>query len=200
MELFASTSPSYLILQSLDRANAYLDGSYRGELSRLVARLDALKERLCEKGIGVVGDEPIKLTVAPKSYGYTGEEIAEYLLEQGMVCEFADKDFCVMMFTPQTEESDVDRLEKAMLALERRAEILESIPPLRAARRAMSIRAAMLSPSKEVDVKDADGLILAQPSVACPPAVPVVMCGEIIDSDAIKCFEYYNIRRIKVTK
>lgn len=200
MELFASTSPSYLIMQSLDRANAYLDGDYRERLSKLAARVDEIKERLCERGMRFVGDEPIKLTVSPKSYGYTGEELAEYLLSNDVVCEFADRDFCVMMLTPETDASDIDRLESALLALERREAIVESNPTLGAAQRAMSIREAMLSPSKEVDVEDAEGMILGQPSVACPPAVPVVMCGEIIDSDAIKCFKYYNIKRVRVVK
>ena len=34
MALFASTSPSYLILQSLDRTNAYLAAGYPDRLDR----------------------------------------------------------------------------------------------------------------------------------------------------------------------
>ena len=48
MALFASTSPSYLILQSLDRANAYLDSYYK-------ERLATTHKKICILGIGENG-------------------------------------------------------------------------------------------------------------------------------------------------
>ena len=43
MMLFGSTSPSYLILQSLDAVNAYLADGYREWLADFVCKTDALK-------------------------------------------------------------------------------------------------------------------------------------------------------------
>ena len=37
------------------------------------------------------------------------------------------------------------------------------------------------------------GLILAAATVGCPPAVPIVVCGERISEDALTCFAYYGI-------
>ena len=50
MRLFASTSPSYLILQSLDRANEILDSYFSSKLLKTAELLDSLKHRLNEDG------------------------------------------------------------------------------------------------------------------------------------------------------
>ena len=55
MMLFASTSPSYLILQSLDKVNAYLYSSYRYELSAFCEKVRELKNALSEKGFVLFG-------------------------------------------------------------------------------------------------------------------------------------------------
>lgn len=198
MALFASTSPSYLILQSLDKANLYLSEGYRERLADLIRQIDALKIKLTDKGFTLIGDEALKLTLAPKSYGYTGEELAECLEKQNIICELTDRDYTVMMFTPEISDRQISRLENILLDLERRDAIFEVPPVPRRAERVVSVREAMLSCSREVATKDVCGKILASPSVSCPPAVPILICGERIDSYAVKCFEYYGIERVRV--
>ena len=80
LSVFASTSPSYLILQSLDAVNRYLDDGYRARLCETVRRTDALKARLAAHGFEIRGTERTMLTLAPKSFGYTGDALAEHLL------------------------------------------------------------------------------------------------------------------------
>ena len=140
----------------------------------------------------------MKLTIAPKSYGYTGDEVAEKLKANGIVCELSDPDHVVMMFTPEIDDDSFALLESALLSIERRAPIATVPPVIPKCEREVNIRQAMLSPSREVDVSDACGKILATPSVSCPPAVPILVCGEKITPDAIKCFEYYGIERVRV--
>ena len=57
----------------------------------------------------------------------------------------------------------------------------------------MSIREAVLSPSETIPVGKSLGRVLAAATVGCPPAVPIVVCGEIIDQEAIEVFQYYGI-------
>ena len=64
----------------------------------------------------------------------------------------------------------------------------------------MPPKEAIFAPCESVAVKDSLGRILASPTVSCPPAIPVAVCGEIIDEDAIRCFEYYHINTILVVK
>lgn len=65
-------------------------------------------------------------------------------------------------------------------------------------RAAMSPREAMLCPARQVDVTEAAGHVLADASVGCPPAVPILLCGEIIEKGDVEAFLYYGIESVKV--
>ncbi|MBR2942739.1 MAG: aminotransferase class V-fold PLP-dependent enzyme [Clostridia bacterium] len=193
LAMFGSTSPSYLILQSLDAVNVCLADGYRESLSALCARVHALRKRLLAHGYTLRGDEAIKLTIEAKPYGYTGRELAEELFERRIVAEFADPDFVVLMFTPQISEADFARLEAALLAIAWRLAVADVPPAFSQPRRMMSIREAALMPAEQVPVKKAVGRVLAAASVGCPPAVPIAVCGEEIDEAAARCFAYYGV-------
>ena len=199
LQLFGSTSPSYLIMESLDGANAYLADGYREKLAAFAEKVQTLKERLAAQGYTLQGDEPMKVTIAAKGYGYTGEELAAVLLEkENIVCEFADRDFMVLMLTPEIGEEGLQRLENVLCAVEKKAAIEEVPPVFHACTPVMSVREAMLSPSETVTVEEGIGRVLAAASVGCPPAVPIVVCGERIDSEAAACFAYYGIKTCAV--
>ena len=198
LQLFGSTSPSYLIMESLDAANQYLADGYREKLAAFAEKVQALKARLAAQGYTLRGDEPMKVTIAAKGYGYTGEELAAVLLEKNIVCEFADRDFVVLMLTPELGEEGLQRLEKVLCAVPKRAAIEELPPAFHACTPVMSVREAMLSPSETVTVEESVGRVLAAASVGCPPAVPIVVCGERIDAEAAACFDYYGIKTCAV--
>lgn len=197
LSLFGSTSPSYLILQSLDAANPYLS-RWPKPLADFAASVASLKGRLREQGYALLGDEPLKLTLAARPYGYTGTALAAMLLEEGVVCEFYDPDFVVMMLTTETGEEGLERLEEALRAIPRRDPLPERCPCFGRAERVMSPREALLSPSEVVPVAESVGRVLASPSVSCPPAVPIVVCGERIEPWAIQCFNYYGVESCAV--
>ncbi len=200
MALFASTSPSYLIMQSLDMANKYISESYGDKLNALACKLGELKNRLIENGYLLIGDEKLKLCFDCKKYGYFGFEMAEILLKKGIVCEFSDRDYLVMMFTPEISSNDAEKLSEALLSLPRKSPINEKAPSVGCPERVMSVREAAFTPSVEVDVENACGRVLAVANVSCPPAIPVVVCGEKIDERAVECFKYYGIERCRVVK
>ena len=193
LSIFGSTSPSYLILQSLDRANLYLE-SYGSILAAFLEPVAALKRKLEDFGYRLYGKEPLKLTLRAKSHGYPGMELAALLTKKGIVPEFADGDYLTLMLTPEIGREGLKRLETALLAIPPKSPIAEVAPVFRGCKRAMSIREAMLSGSETVPVSESEGRILAVPTVGCPPAVPIVVCGERIDSHAIRCYDYYGIR------
>ena len=62
----------------------------------------------------------------------------------------------------------------------------------------MSVRKAVFSPSEVIDTEKSLGKILAKDSVACPPAVPIAVCGEKINQSAIELFKYYGITEVEV--
>ena len=201
LALFGSTSPSYLILQSLDLCNAVMDDEdFAGSLQLTAARVAAARARLEAHGLTSVGDEPLKLTIAPRAFGYTGNEVAAHLRARGLECEFADPDVLVLMFTPAITEQDVAELVGALSALPRRAPL--PCDPPRAGRpaRALSVREAMLSPAETLPACACAGRVLAMATVGCPPAVPIVASGEVIDAACIAACDYYGIKTLTVVK
>ncbi len=194
LALFGSTSPSYLILQSLDAANAYLE-TYPARLQAFVRQMERLKTRLRAHGYTLAGDEALKITLLTKPYGYTGGQFADALLRKGIVCEFSDPDFVVMMLAPEIGSEGLARLEAALREIPSRPALPERPPETARPERATSIRAAMLSPGRMIPAAQSAGEILAAPSVSCPPAVPIVVCGERIDEAAVRSFAYYGIEK-----
>lgn len=200
LALFGSTSPSYLILASLDHANGYIASGYRQRLADFAKKLDAVKGALTQNGYVLLGDEKLKLTIDAKSYGYTGSEIADILAKDNFICEFADPDFAVLMLTPENDDDELSALTDALLSIPQRCAITWRAPLMSKPQKAMSIREATLCLREEIDADKACGRVLASANVACPPAVPIVVCGEVIAQDAIECMKYYGIEKCSVVK
>ncbi len=193
LALFGTTSPSYLILQSLDYANKYISESYISELSEFLKVVQDAKHTLAEHGYTFIGNEPLKLTLDTKKYGYYGKEIAEYLEKSGIYCEFCDRDYIVFMLTPNLGKSGLERLTEALLKLPKKWEISEAPPKFRAPVSKISIREAIMSAKETIPIKNAVGRVLGDISVACPPAVPILVCGEEITQEAVAALEYYGV-------
>jgi arginine/lysine/ornithine decarboxylase len=200
LALFASTSPSYLILQSLDLCNSYLADDYRERLANCIARLGTIKSALAQRGVRAKETEPLKLVLTRDSCGYGGDELAKILRDHGIEPEFCDRDAIVLMATPSLEERDFERLERALSTLVAREPVTTDLPTPEIATRTLSIRDAIFSPSENTATKDAAGRICASPIVSCPPAVPVVMSGEIVTERAIELMLYYGIDQIQIIK
>ncbi len=199
MALFASTSPSYLILQSLDKANAYLADGYAARLESFAKQKKEVCAILKEQGIQTVGNEPLKLTLAPKSYGYDGDEISDYLRLNNVIVEYYDPDHTVLMFTP--EQTKGLKLVQYLLSRLPRLESIDLLPPTMAApEKVLGMKEALFAPSQKMAVEDCNGKVLGALSVSCPPAVSAVVCGERIDRDAIEVMKYYGITECEIIK
>ncbi len=201
LSLFGSTSPSYLILQSLDMCNKYLDEGYREKLAIFTNKISALKERLGNLGFTLQGSDPLRITIATKPYGYKGTEVARILKKQNIFCEFCDPDYIVFMLTPENSENDLVSLEEALISLHPLEPIKDAYKPkFTPCRQVMSFRDAMLSPKEVIPTEKALGRVLGAPCVGCPPAVPVAVCGEVLKEENISALKYYNIDYCSVVK
>ncbi len=198
LSLFASTSPSYLILQSLDLVNKYISEEYSDILLKHVEKIQSFKKELEKKGFSLYGNEPLKITINAKKYGYTGIEIAKILEKNMIFSEFYDNDFIVFMFTPQID--GFSDLTESLFSLEKKEEIKKVFGAIDKPKKVMSIRKAMLSEKEYISVEKSEGRILASSSVGCPPAVPIAVCGEIITENIINAFNYYGVEKCFVVK
>lgn len=199
MSIFASTSPSYLILQSLDMVNSYLYNGYKEKLNGFIEKVNILKQTLINNGIALVGDEPLKITILTKQIGYLGEELNNILLSFNIVSEYYDKDYLVLMLSLENNK-DLKKIEKALLRIPKK-EAINDLPPKTAKpKKVCSLKKALFSDSEELALSKSLGRVLATPTVSCPPAIPVVVCGEEITKEAIEIAKYYNIKTLKVIK
>lgn len=197
MALFGSTSPSYLILASLDKVNEYIFNDYKNKLQKFLVKTENLKKKLRSHGYFLFESEPLKITICAKSYGYTGEELSDIIRAKGIEIEFYDPDFAVLMLSIN---NNLKKIEEILLSVSPASPIIDFPPVLIECKKVISFKEALLSESEEIDIKDSLNRVLSQISIGCPPAVPIIMCGEKIDQNTIKCFEYYKIEKCKVIK
>jgi arginine/lysine/ornithine decarboxylase len=115
--------------------------------------------------------------------------------------EFFDRDTLVLMSNPMITDAQLDTLVSAIRMLGKRPVQSDKVPPLpeKLVSR-MSPREAMLSSSESVPTQESLGRICASPTVSCPPAVPIVMSGELISERAVELMLYYGIEEIEVIR
>lgn len=199
MALFGSTSPSYLILQSLDRCNGLLANGYAGRLAECAERVAKLRGRLTRCGCTVLQTEPLKLVLDGRGLCGGGAAIARRLRQFRVECEFCDRDFAVMMFSPQNPPCDYERVAAAFAEpLAPRKTPGEPFPGISPLPVAMPIRRAVLAPQETVSTEQAKDRVCAAPLVACPPAIPIAVSGELLTENALRLLRYYGISSVAV--
>ncbi len=193
MAFFGSTSPSYLILCSLDMCNKYLLDGYSEKLKNCILKVEEIKEYISQKGFEVFGNEPLKITVRAN-----GEKLSKIFRELGGECEYCDEQFIVFMITPENSEKDFSLVIK--LFENAQIQELKTPPLLEQGKKIMSLRKAVLSQQENVEIENVVGRICASPTVSCPPAVPIAVSGEVITENTAKIFDFYKIRHISCVK
>ena len=157
MSLFGSSSPSYLILASLDNCNKYMSSDFKEELSDCVEKIRGVKESLMKNGWKVLESDPLRISVIS-----AGSGLPERLRRAGFEYEMSDENFTVLMFTPSN--GDIFELLTETFGICDAADV--SIKPKRRyidyTGASTSIRDAVFSPMTSPE-------FLNPP---CPPAIP----------------------------
>ena len=76
MTLFASTSPSYLIMASLDLCNRYIDEKIREDIKNIQQRVEKLRAKLSARLV-FADSEPFHITINAAESGFGVKEFAE---------------------------------------------------------------------------------------------------------------------------
>ena len=203
MSIFGSTSPSYLILQSLDLCNKYIDKKIKSDIEICAEKCEKLSHIMIECGIwntaGPQFYEPLKITADFSEYE---GNFAEHFRKYGIEPEYADDDFVVFMISPQNTDEDFLKLETAFrnLELTLKEEYNEDTISFVFGERVMTIREAIFSECEEVSIENAVGRVCASPTVSCPPAIPIAVSGEKITDEHTELFKKYKIEKILVVK
>jgi arginine decarboxylase len=133
LHLVQSTSPSYLLMTSLDAARYELAKSGEDMLARAKKLSGDARDRINRiAGIHCVGEESIseaifaldttRLVITAKALGISGFQLADGLYQDYRVgMELADETYVVAIVTYANEEKDIDRLVKALEDISARA-------------------------------------------------------------------------------
>ena len=218
LALFGSTSPSYLILQSLDQCNRVLSEGYPLRLMQCCGYLTRLRRELNEAAAAkycpvplALESEPLKVTLDAAALGLTGQELAGRLRSAQIECEYADPRYVVLMFTPCNPPQDYARLRIVL------RQCLHSLPAAgrlpqpeelagefmalaQQARAHCTIRQAVFAPQERIPVQQALGRICAMPTVSCPPAIPIAVSGEEITPAALELMQRYGVTEVSVLR
>ena len=202
MGLFASTSPSYLIMASLDLCSRYIHESIRSDIAENLGFIKRLKDYFSSMLV-FADSEPFHITIKAVESGFDGNELAQLLRENGVECEYSDTALVILLMSPFSRQDDYRRLssalEKALCSAVKSPEKAQRIN-MTLPQKAMSVCEAVFSESEETDVENALGRICAEVKVPCPPAVPIAASGEIIDESCINIFKMYGISTVNVVK
>jgi arginine decarboxylase len=199
LELVQSTSPSYLLLASLDIARMQMATQGEMLLGEAIDRVMRLRGEIrsipylqtleFKPSPGFFKLDPLRLTVFID--GMTGFDADEILHgELGVTCELPGLQSLTFILTHGTTDLDCDRLLQALQQLSDRIEdhksngfdirIFEESPTL-----VFSPRDAFFAASKAVSIEKAIGQVSAELICPYPPGIPVLMPGERITAEAI---------------
>ncbi|MEW6515712.1 MAG: aminotransferase class I/II-fold pyridoxal phosphate-dependent enzyme [candidate division FCPU426 bacterium] len=205
LSLLMTTSPSYLLLASLDLARMQMATRGRELLNVAIMlaedarqRINALPGMTCQgKEMagrpGVHAVDVTKLCINVSGTGFTGFEVAKQLNEKFKIqVEFADLDTILLIVSIGNTEKDISRL---ILALESIAKDAQGTPhasrkehlrfPEELPEVVMTPREAVFSATKKVSLKAAVGQISAEVFSPYPPGIPLLNPGERISGEIL---------------
>ncbi len=200
MALFGSTSPSYLIMASLDICNTYLKTRAKSDFSALQEKTEKTEQLLRENGITLLERKTdiTKITIDCRNFGYTDSEISAVLRENKIEPEYSGGGKVVLMPSPFNPDEDFEKIVSAL-----KLPVKEAIPYPEFSsipEKVCGIREARFSPSYFEDIEKTVGKIAAENKITCPPGIPIVVAGEKIGENEKKLLKNSGILSIKVVK
>lgn len=201
LRTFQTTSPSALLLASLDAARQdLLVNAGNGGIARSIADAGRLRALLAGGGryadpgralLGspdVVGLDPLHVVVDTRSGGLSGYQARTLLEQQARIHVELATQSVIVGIVGAGSRLDADFVAAALHALPRGDEgpgpLALALPAPGA--RALDVREAFLSSAEVVPWRDAVGRVSADSLAAYPPGVPNVLPGEVVTDEVVQ--------------
>lgn len=218
LKLVQSTSPSYLLMTSLDlaRRELYLYGKDTlGKLREMAAtarqelqRIDGMycPGRELEGQYGIYALDESRLTMEVSGLGMGGQEFSDRLFARyGIDLELAEGRTALAVLTAANTEEDIRRLLTGAAGVAAEGKIVpkdvetahaqevwpqQTLPPM-----ARTPREAWFAPKETVAWKAAVGRIAGEPIIPYPPGIPLLCPGERITPEVWQQVEGLRLAR-----
>ena len=208
--IFQSSSPSYLLMASMDGCIRLLEEQGEELFAAWKARLDkfdrlasGLKHlRLLGHGAeagasypGIFALDPAKILISTRNSALTGVELKNRLREEYKIeLEMALDHYAVAMTGLGTDDTMPTRLAEALLALDEAAgpneePPAEPLPAYELPPRRMSLEEAAMAPGGLTFLYDGIGKVCGEYIWAYPPGIPLVTPGEEITASLVETVE-----------
>lgn len=213
LQMVQSTSPSYLLMASLDaaRRGMALQGKERMECALALSRT-ARQEIGRIEGIEVLGNElegtcgvwefdPTRLVFSARKLGISGYDLQVRLYEEYRVStELADEENVVCVITWANSEEDIERLIHALAGIaaaeskkktgrtkfEEKQWLFRSLP-----RMIKTPREAYFAEKEAIPFAKAEGRTAAEMVVPYPPGIPLICPGEQYRKEVLELIRQY---------
>lgn len=197
LKLVHTTSPSYLILASLESApsHSFDQDSWNVHLKRLESWISSLSKdwqsclHIVENDLNVHQKDPSRLVIAVSNLNTSGYLLASHLQKSDIIIEMSDAQHVVLITTPDDPYEWYERLSNA----------LSSFQPIRTCKnmpqllslitlpiRTMSIREATTGDCEIISLEASIGRICAQSFGFYPPGHAILTPGEVINQDIVE--------------
>jgi arginine/lysine/ornithine decarboxylase len=199
-----STSPSYLLLKSIDEmAAALLDGNALTALEDVAAVALKLRNELSSHYGIALYDPQSNLSPFHILLRFCGRPIGhvqEALCDGGIFAEAVLGDGILLMFGIGSTDADTLALKELLATnsandhAQNSIENAYSYPRPNAIAQALAPREAFFAPHKRISKERAIGMVAAECVAPCPPGWPVVVPGQIIGEEDVKNLNLSSLR------
>lgn len=209
LNLLHTTSPSYLLLASLDAARYQMATEGERLWSAVLDAADRCRSLLTtqtsvpylipnETALPLHHWDRSRLTIATRQWELTGFEVDEYLDQvHGILAELVQQSRLTFLFGLGHTHQDSDRLVSALASLPIHTE--KPSPPMEPALNLSSLprmvmppyspREAYFADQEQVSLSEAIGRVSAALVCPYPPGIPLLLPGEIISATALANLE-----------
>lgn len=200
---FSSTSPSYMLMCSMDYARFYLQTRGAEDYNQLIKLSNKYRDKINKiHGIHVIGKEDLvgqAYCIDPTRYvinieeGYSAELLNKYLRENNIQTEMCDNQNIILILSPFNKEDHFNFLYSTLKKCNLQEfeneyyDLLNSeLPEIR-----FLPYEILTKEVKSVELTHSNGEICAEAIVPYPPGVPLIMPGEVISKNIIEMINYY---------
>ena len=215
LKIFQSSSPSYLIMSSLDASVDFILKEGKEKSDILIKNIKSFYEKMKKSNykllnMGILDNRTVydydisKIVISPLNIGITGQELEKILRNEYKIqIEYSTYNFCLFIATVFNNKSDFNKLFYSLLDIEKKykKEKLISKEGLILKKIITKIRIGEIDKYdfELINLEKSLNRISYESVVPYPPGIPLINPGEVITKEALlKIKEIRN--NIKVLK
>lgn len=182
MDIFETSSPSYILLSSIDKCIDFVKNS-NAEFDKYKLLLDDFYNKAkCINGIKIHNNDDLTRIII-SAPGYTGNELAQHLRNNGIEVEGATLNYVILISTVADTNAGFDLLIGALKTIEKRDKTNKfchsfSIPE-------KQCKSSEIDKTVLTDIDKCVNKISGEYIFAYPPGIPLVVPGEIISKEIV---------------